>query len=48
LLEKVSTVQQILDQEKSKHVSLVQQNGFDPTFLQAGKKSTAKPTPAGY
>jgi hypothetical protein len=38
-----------LDQEKSKHVSLVQQNGFGPTFyffVAGWQKSTAKPIPA--
>ncbi len=28
------TVQQVLDEEKSKHASLAQQNGFGPTFWQ--------------
>jgi hypothetical protein len=34
-----------LDEEKSKHVSLAQQNGFGPAFLQSLLlvKGTAKP-----
>jgi hypothetical protein len=39
-------VQQVLDEEKSKHASLAQQNGFGPTFWQRKlmpKQGTLKP-----
>jgi hypothetical protein len=40
------TLQQILDNEKSKHAGLAQQNGFGPAFLHRMLKlaeGTAKP-----
>jgi len=40
-------VQQILDEEKSKHASLAQQNGFGPAFLPRMlrlAKDTAEPS----
>jgi hypothetical protein len=40
------TVKQLLEEEKSKHASLAQQNGFDPAFLHRMlrlAKGTAKP-----
>jgi hypothetical protein len=37
------TVQQILDEEKLKHASLAQQNGFSPAFLHKMLKCPAKP-----
>jgi hypothetical protein len=40
-------VQQILDEEKSKHASLAQQNGFGPAFLHRMlrlAKGTAEPS----
>jgi hypothetical protein len=30
------TLQQVLDEEKSKHASLAQQNGFGPAFFGRG------------
>ncbi len=39
-------MQQVLDEEKSKHVSLAQQNGFGPAFLHrmlSLAKGAAKP-----
>jgi hypothetical protein len=36
-------LQQILDDEKSKHDGLVQQNGFGPAFLLRLAKGTAEP-----
>jgi hypothetical protein len=38
------TVHQILDEKKSKHVSLTQQNGFGPAFLHMMMLSLAKGT----